>query len=340
MDNPEENPSAAERKQQAQSDTSVAPPEPPAVKPDIKVPVPVQPAEPATQQQLQNAEEKIEERMSAFERSMIRLTQAGVVVGIITLCIFGGQLYEMIEGGTQTDKIVTASQKIQSALTTANSQNADAVNKTLAQSQDAMNKTLIEMQKESSAMQKAALAASNQVQQLQAGVDETSKLASAAADANKIAQQATWTQTRPLIGVEGNPNITQFASGGSGVNFTLTLHNYGQYPAKLDEPYFLLGDIGKGETRLLPSDLCSHSPSRFLTPIFPGREIERRIQAFHTADSMPSPNSKRFDYLYGCIVYHGAAGSPPYNLRVIYYVLYSEDITRIEKIEFRDLNVE
>ena len=63
-------------------------------------------AQPATAKQLQQAEENIENRMSAFERTTVRLTTAGVIIGVITLLIFAGQLYEMIEGGTATDKLV------------------------------------------------------------------------------------------------------------------------------------------------------------------------------------------------------------------------------------------
>jgi hypothetical protein len=64
------------------------------------------PAQPATARQLKQTEIRIEERMSGFERSMIHLTRAGVIIGIITGLIFAGQLYEMISGGTQTDKLV------------------------------------------------------------------------------------------------------------------------------------------------------------------------------------------------------------------------------------------
>jgi hypothetical protein len=62
--------------------------------------------QPATQTQLEQAEEKIEKRMSAFERSMLRLTWAAVTISVLSAFIFAGQLYEMWAGGTQTDKLV------------------------------------------------------------------------------------------------------------------------------------------------------------------------------------------------------------------------------------------
>jgi len=60
----------------------------------------------ATERQLQEAEQKIEQRMSAFERSMVRLTWAAVIISLLSGAVFSGQLYEMISGGTQTDKLV------------------------------------------------------------------------------------------------------------------------------------------------------------------------------------------------------------------------------------------
>jgi hypothetical protein len=67
-------------------------------------------AQPATEQELRDAEQKIEqqidERMTGFERSMVRLTRFGLAVTILTGIVFAGQLYEMISGGTQTDKLI------------------------------------------------------------------------------------------------------------------------------------------------------------------------------------------------------------------------------------------
>ena len=46
------------------------------------------PKQPATEQQLKKTEEKIDERMSAFERSTIRLTRVAVGVAILTfVCV-------------------------------------------------------------------------------------------------------------------------------------------------------------------------------------------------------------------------------------------------------------
>jgi hypothetical protein len=64
------------------------------------------PAQAATEQQLRYAEQQIETRMTAFERSMIRLTRYGLAVTILSGLIFAGQLYEMITGSTATDNLV------------------------------------------------------------------------------------------------------------------------------------------------------------------------------------------------------------------------------------------
>lgn len=85
------------------------------------------PSRPATAQQLQQTETRIEDRMSAFERSMIRLTLGGIGIAIVTGIIFAGQLYEMIEGGTQTDKLVSSA-GTQAAAATNFSKSADSIN--------------------------------------------------------------------------------------------------------------------------------------------------------------------------------------------------------------------
>lgn len=79
----------------------------PEPQPTLSVKANVEPTPPAaTAQQLQVTETRIEERMSAFERSMLRLTLFGLVITLLTGLVFVGQLYEMKEGGRQTDKLV------------------------------------------------------------------------------------------------------------------------------------------------------------------------------------------------------------------------------------------
>jgi ABC-type transporter Mla subunit MlaD len=46
---------------------------------------------------------------------MIRLTWAAVLISLLSAIVFGGQLYEMISGGTATDKLVTYAQNQASA---------------------------------------------------------------------------------------------------------------------------------------------------------------------------------------------------------------------------------
>lgn len=103
------NENAKANQQQPEVVSSAAPPAP--VDPPPVDPIPTKPA---TQQQLrdteQKIEEQIEERMTGFERSMVRLTRYGLAVTILTAFVFAGQLYEMISGGTQTDKLITAAQ--------------------------------------------------------------------------------------------------------------------------------------------------------------------------------------------------------------------------------------
>lgn len=63
---------------------------------------------PANESDLQKTERSMEERMSAFERSMIRLTRAGVAVAIVTGIIFLGQFYEMYRGSVDTHTLAQA----------------------------------------------------------------------------------------------------------------------------------------------------------------------------------------------------------------------------------------
>jgi hypothetical protein len=96
--------------------------------------------QPATAQQLQYAETQIDVRMSAFERSMIRLTRAGVIIAAITLIIFFGQLYEMHEGGIDTSNLAGAAQT-QATAATDFSGAADRIDTKIGQAETAVSQS-------------------------------------------------------------------------------------------------------------------------------------------------------------------------------------------------------
>jgi len=83
--------------------------------------------QPATESDLEQAEHNIEVRMSAFERSMIRVTRAGVVVAVITCIIFLGQFYEMYTGSRDTHILALAAKKQADKAETISSSLRDAV---------------------------------------------------------------------------------------------------------------------------------------------------------------------------------------------------------------------
>jgi hypothetical protein len=85
--------------------TTISPPEntPPA-------------SQPATAQQLTNAETNIETRMSSFERATLRWTRAMFVVTTATALFIAFQWLEMRDAGKQTDKIIAADERLAKAM--------------------------------------------------------------------------------------------------------------------------------------------------------------------------------------------------------------------------------
>jgi len=143
-------------------------------------------------------------RIAAFlfgdnpDRTNRTIALATVIIAgsaIIQLGVAVAQYSEMYSGGKQTDDIIHAAKKIKLALITANKQNSDAVSETLTQNQGQFAATLGQMK--------------NQVGKLQAGVDETARLAQAAVNANEISHEALEAQVRPWIGLTCPPFLVQ-----------------------------------------------------------------------------------------------------------------------------------
>ena len=183
----------------------------------------------------------------------------------------------------------------------------------------------------------AAKAMADQVAKLQAGVNETSRLATAAQNANTIAQQATEMQTRPWIGIESDPtpeNVTITTWQDNPLfKFDLVLRNYGQSPAIVaGNPIFVFGDLGgKPEARrwkaVWKDDICTYHERvppkdwRFPRPVFQGTSYTFHINASTKPEFMPG-KGMLYNFLSGCIVYTGPTGGY-YRARVVYAIQYS-----------------
>lgn len=178
-----------------------------------------------------------------------------------------------------------------------------------------------------------AEAAKTQVEKLDAGVQQTSKLASAAGKANEIAQQAIEIQTRPWINVPGR--IDNLG--------TIVLRNFGRSPAIIMQPRFVLANIGKPQIfwwdySLKDPNLCAQFGDRFKTPVFPD---ELRPIRFDSFDAESNQQKLRHPpYLSGCIVYFNPAGGGPYKTKFVYSIIYEDDSSEISSIELRDVQTQ
>jgi len=174
------------------------------------------PAAPATQQQLTTAEQHIEERMSAFERSMIRLTTAGVIVAGITLFIFLGQLYEMYEAGAQTDKLLSAANAL-----------ADAAGKQASAAGDMANAAHGQV----NAAKDFSNTAKDINQGIVAAVGQLQVAANNTRTTIRDAQTAFRDEQRAWVGMRGTDNIKGFTET-EPWKVTVVFFNSGRTPAR------------------------------------------------------------------------------------------------------------
>jgi hypothetical protein len=163
--------------------------------------------QPATEKQLQRAESKIEERMSAFERSMLRLTAAAVAISIITGLVFVGQLYEMWQAGKQTDKMIGAA-NIEARASRCFSKSAEGINTEIT---DAVTQLGF------------------QVDALRDNVKQTNGLAAATKDGISENRSAIRLENRAWLGVT-NETMVQFVPGRP-IKLDIFLTNSGRTPA-------------------------------------------------------------------------------------------------------------
>ena len=88
-----------------------------------------------------------------------------IAIATVVIAIAAGfTWWEVHVGSKQTNKIVTASQNIQTALEAANTNNQKALSATLSQSQNSLDASLAEMKKQGSAMAEAGAASKQQAE--------------------------------------------------------------------------------------------------------------------------------------------------------------------------------
>jgi hypothetical protein len=140
MDDPKpQQPATPQCNPKTTGETKVSAPQPPATQPHVNDTIH---PDTAASQHKEEREATIDERMSAFERSMVILTRYGVGVGIITLVIFSLQLCEMHDAGLQMTQLRDTADRIKGALVTSNSQNQQAFKDALGQSQRVLDATI------------------------------------------------------------------------------------------------------------------------------------------------------------------------------------------------------
>jgi hypothetical protein len=270
--------------------------------------------------------------ISLPNKLMVISTVAIALATVVNLGVAGAMWREMHSGGVETHNLAAAA-KDQATST----HDLAAAARTQA---DEASKQAAAAKSQSDNTEKLATAASKQVTKLQAGVDQTAKLASAAARANDIAKQAMEAQTRPWIGIEGELRLakTNLTNDDITIEFDFKLRNYGQSPATKVAYVFSLDPSFKGYTALpyqksdcsdadQRSSASDPSTSSRLQSIFPG---DSGATIIHDSAYLKRNNGALAWYLVGCIAYQGPTGEGTlHHTRVIYAIAYRNGNTQI-----------
>jgi hypothetical protein len=218
-----------------------------------------------------------------------------VTIGIAL--VYAGQYQQMKNSSQQTIDLIKAA-NIQAC---AARRIADASQRNAAAAESFSSSAGIQ----ATAAQNAAQAMANQVTKLQAGVEQTAKLVQASEIANSNSTQATEAQTRPWIGIEGDPGIS------------VVLKNFGHSPAIKVFVNFRHDAL---YTPISPK-LCEDADKRLDASLDPTRKEfpSRDFAIFPGATHTETPLIHDGDAVIGCIAYTGmTAGIPPYHTIIVY----------------------
>ena len=242
---------------------------------------------------------------------------AAILVGVAVAIIYyrqldtmQGQLREMQGGGKQTDQMLCL---IRQQLDQITKQAADTHTLAVAAGDQAK------------AAKTASSAMTKQVDKLQAGVNQTARLA-------KASEDATEKQTRPWIGIDGPIELDGTGVTSEFANLTIKLGNYGQspgiVPANLAFGFTIGGTHGGWWEQY---HICEDAErplhetnelKRRLDTVFPGNDgviVEHASAKYYAGD----PRRPKL-ILIGCIAYQNSKGN-------IYFTRVGYSPTRSEK---------
>jgi len=262
------------------------------------------------------------------------ISQVGLgLIGIVALFIYYGQLEQM---RTATEANTKAVKLAQDSFEISDGDFQRTMHQTIHQT--------VSQAESAKAATDAAQAMTNQVSKLQAGVDQSSRLADEAGKANTNAARALEAQTRPWIGVIGEPeNIKQgdILKGVDpqthGIDFTIKLKNFGQFPATRVTPHAIAlykntVDVRESVCREANKAIGDKPHFPKFTAIFPG-DVESTPISGVNMEERSNP------HLLICVAYKGRDASlSPYNTWIVY--TYTKRTLADGKVSFENFQLE
>lgn len=168
----------------------------------------------ATNEQLKAAEAQIDKRMSAFERTTLRLSTVAISVSVVVMLAIVFQAWEMYQGGIDTHALASAAKSADQS----SEKNAKAA-KSFAGSAQHINQGIAD------AVEKLGL----QVEALRDNVKQTNGLAAATKSGILESRNAIRLENRAWLGVI-NEKMIQFEAG-KPIKLDIFLDNSGRTPA-------------------------------------------------------------------------------------------------------------
>jgi hypothetical protein len=267
-------------------------------------------------------------KQAKFDNKLMVISTIVIAIATIVNVVVSRAMWkEMENGGVDTHNLATSTYNLATASQT-EATNTGALASAAGKQADAAKVQSYNTVKLADAASKQANAAADQVTKLQAGVDQSAKLATNTGTANGIAAETFEAQTRPWIEIRTDPS--EFEQAGWGLRFNLGLSNSGHSPAigvSIDPQFWLLPNKYDTDFVFENFPICGANkkfkpdgqPGIDTTVIFPGETASNIFPVANIpSDARPGPLS--YFNLAGCIVYAERPNGPIYQTRVIYNI--------------------